>query len=122
MKAVAYKVKAFVFGIVKPTLWVQNNTYSPAVDDFVRDIIDNNTSFDDYSEHTVTFGGITIWVSNYPYSYGTVHNIKGSRSLPKGRPSRLTIWQLKRYIDRCREAHARELLSIENVFLSKLSK
>lgn len=71
--------------IFKPSYWVMNENYNPAIDKIMSKLIDNHdlVIIDSY---TAKLGDHTIWIANQPYCCFYFYPKKLS-----GRPSRLTI-------------------------------
>lgn len=116
-------VKDMLFAVTHPSFLIQQNKYSPVVDEFVDHLIERNVAIDSHDNYTVTIGDIEIWTSNYPYAYGRIHHVTDSvTNVPKGRPSRRNIWRLKMYVDSHIATKDRDILSMESVFMSKMLK
>lgn len=78
-----------------------NERYSERWDKELNKMIDQDNMVINYfinSEfYSVNFGDIKVWVSNYPYGYGSPHD---NTKIPNNiRPSRETIERLKKYVD-----------------------
>jgi hypothetical protein len=87
--------------ILNPIWWHMNDRYSKRWDIELNRLIDQDNGVIDYMDKDrffeIKFGDIAVWISNYPYGYGTPHNNIGlSNDI---RPSRKTIERLKEYVD-----------------------
>ena len=67
--------------------------YNPYIDDFLNDIIDRRVELE-LTEHTVNIGDVRIWISNYPYNYGSIYEHEPHIS---GRPSLTVIKAFREY-------------------------
>jgi hypothetical protein len=93
------KITNFLRFLIRPEFWVMNYDFHPAWDRKVNDTLDNvtnakfsyNTPCEEYL--TCEINGLSIWIGNYPYGFGTF-GIHGTQ-----RPSRATIVRLKRFVD-----------------------
>lgn len=82
-----------LYFIINPRWWIMNHSYCLNWDKKVNDLLDKHKFESDGT--TVKLGDITIWLGNYPYSYGQRFSIAiGSRTFGP-RPSRYTIWRIK---------------------------
>lgn len=84
-------VNDFIWVILHPGFWSMNEHYSEAVDEIVEHIIQENIAPSSTSTHIVSFGEFNFWTGNYPYSYGTINNL---------RPSRKNVKRLQNHIMR----------------------
>ena len=88
--------------IFMPHFWLMQNEYSKRWDLELNQLMDEKSSIIGYYNHldnsylTAKIGGSTIWIGNYPYSYG----IGSMFQQPEVRPSRQTILRLKNYINK----------------------
>lgn len=77
-----------------PPFWILLHSYCPLVDELVNKIIDEDLG-ERYSKfHWIAVLNETkvyIWVQNYPFGYGEIADTKR-------RPSRSTIFKLRKYI------------------------
>lgn len=78
--------------MVNPRWWVMNNIYNEKWDRELNNLLDNY-KLKDIDKYTAVLNGIEIWISNYPYAYGTVHT-----NGHYGRPSRSTIYRLRQRV------------------------
>lgn len=92
MKSVFEFIKSLQF-IFKPSHWIRNRSTSLAVDEMINKIIckDLVKSFNEYEAKTSN--GLTVWISNYPYSYATIAGYNGM-------PSRSTVQKFGRYMEK----------------------
>lgn len=65
-------------------------------DRLINTLIDGDM-FDLKSDYAIKSGGLVVWISNYPSSFGYPYDCGLSSSLTITRP---TKWKLKRYIER----------------------
>lgn len=104
MKKIIEFIKNLQF-LFMPNYWLMHYRYSKEWDEIVNLLIEKEEPvFEKINSldgriYNVSFGEVTIWIQNYPYSYGTpsptVSNYKGERF----RPSRLTIKKLYNFIE-----------------------
>ena len=102
--------------IVRANFWNIREKYDPEIDAFINEIMDRNIE-GKIREHSVGYGDVEVWISNYPYSYGTIY-------IPpqEGRPSLYTVYKFKKFID-IQKYHIRkrqilnraDLLSIDRI-------
>ena len=102
------KIKKFFLNlqfIFKPIYWMPLNPYSDHWDKVLNNLIDSDkgelgdVNSIDGQIYTIKFGDVEVWIQNYPYSYGHIHS-SGGETLPKHRPSRLTIKKLEKMVER----------------------
>ena len=80
-------VKSLRF-IFMPGHWNRIRPYSAAWDQHVRRSIASG-DVRDVTQYTARVGGVTTWIANYPYGYGSPHGIG-----PDVMPSRQTVVDL----------------------------
>jgi len=74
-----------------PRFWIMNNPYNKEYDKKLNEMLDKY-ELEDVGRYTGKLGNKTLWLSNYPYSYGTLYE----ESLYGGmRASRMTILRLR---------------------------
>ncbi len=78
--------------MINPRWWVMNNIYNEKWDRELNYLLDNY-KLKDIDNYTAALNGVEIWISNYPYAYGTVHT-----NGHYGRPSRSTIYRLRQRV------------------------
>lgn len=99
-------MKKFLISIqflFRPSFWIMNHRYNKCWDDFISYIIDNGikpTVIDEFSmvvhvDGDTTSDGVSVWLENYPYAYGTSYSRGGG---VRARPSRYNIVRLDKYI------------------------
>jgi len=92
------RIKSLQF-IFKPNYWMMNEPFNKDWDHKLNLLMDKfEPVFADVNPldgliHTVSFGGIVVWIENYPYAYATPDYYS------RIRPSRLTIQRLYRMIN-----------------------
>lgn len=98
------KLSNFFFRLIRPSTWNDQCEVSMRVDEFVNKLIDDDL-FIGYEElHTANFktkSGVIvgIWVSNFPYSYGTIYRRDGELvEIDKLGPSMQTRYKLASYL------------------------
>lgn len=82
--------------IFMPDFWLMNYKYNWKWDKILNDNISKGVVVR-ISACECQVGDVLVWVSNYPYGYGTPFTLKLGE-LP--RPSRRTILKLKKLIDK----------------------
>lgn len=89
-------IKDVLFTITHPASWLMLNNYDADYDKFINKIIDDKTEIISgfFTSEVMINPSVTIWTSNFPYSYGNIYYPRES----KDRPSRRTIYRLKKYI------------------------
>lgn len=103
--------------IVRPNFWTIREKYDPLVDKFINEIMDRNIE-GKFKSYTVEYGDVDVWISNYPYSYGTIY----SPNHNQGRASLYTVYKFKKFIDQ-QQLHSKitqmsnkaDLLSIDRI-------
>jgi hypothetical protein len=79
-----------------------NQSFSQEWDDQLNQLMDkfepvlDRPNSLDGAIYTVKFGGHCVWVSNYPYGYGTPYDF--FNNVDRVRPSRLTILRLHKLV------------------------
>lgn len=62
-------MRKFDWGRLNPRFWLQNYPTSDEWDMILNDLLDKHPVVRD-GDYAVKVGPITVWTSNYPYSYG----------------------------------------------------
>lgn len=73
----------YLFRILRPRYWMQNEPTNPLYSRALERMIDMNAAITDVGEHTCRIAGVEIWIGNYPYSYG--HDYNNNIGLPTAR-------------------------------------
>lgn len=68
---------------LNPKFWIMLNHYSPDLDKFINDALNEGHIFQDVGKYHASLKGVSFWVENYPYGAFSI----GYRF----RPSRATI-------------------------------
>lgn len=90
-----WKLKNWLFRLIHPSFWIQNEPTCWEWDAQVRELIAyiERAPFEvRVDQYTAEAGGITLWTSNYPYSYG--HTLSGGAN--KVLPAPITRVRLRR--------------------------
>ena|SRR5690554_2577850 len=87
------RLRDWAFAITRPGYWLSNHRASKTIDDLVNAIIDNDLieEVDQYKARTPS--GMSLWIANYPYSYGSIYGEFGAL------PYRRTRKRLRDYIE-----------------------
>lgn len=103
--------------VFRANFWTIREKYDKTLDTFINDIMDRDIE-GKFSSYTVKYGDVEIWISNYPYSYATIH----TPVYHTGRPSLYTIYKFKKFIDAKRLRHdtnylkkKADLLSVDRI-------
>lgn len=84
--------------LLLPRYWLQNESTDYAWDETLNHILDQAKNVE-VEDRVVTIDGVSIWVSNYPYSYGDTHSRLFSKKMPKtGLPKVATRKRLRRFV------------------------
>lgn len=84
-----------IYFIINPKWWLMNDPYDKSWDKKINELLDTHLIKLD-PQYTARIGNNCIWVSNYPYAYGSSYNnFIGSTN---HRPSRYTIWRIRKRI------------------------
>lgn len=62
----------FDWGRLDPRFWLQNEPTNWEWDTILNDLLDHHEPKLGYL--TVTLGNVEVWVSNWPYAYGSPHS------------------------------------------------
>ena len=91
----------FVTSIINPTYWFSNAKVNYEYDKKLRKALENPV-FTDIGPYTCKINGKTIWISNYPYAYGSPWNgFKGVDLLPR-RCTRIVLRsELNKHLSNC---------------------
>lgn len=81
---------SFVYVIVHPGYWLQNEQYSAIWDEQLKKLLATH-KFKNYDRYNASLGGLRIWVSNHPYASFTFKHV---------RPKRTTILKAHRQLMR----------------------
>jgi hypothetical protein len=77
-----------------PDAWIMNEWYNPHLDRYLRTAI-NLGMVEGFRDPALRVGGLSIWIRNYPYAYGTIHPMEDVADL-SGRPSFVVIRRLRK--------------------------
>lgn len=80
-----WKLKNWLFRLTHPSFWVQNEPTCWEWDTRVQELIAyiERAPYEvRVGQHTTGVGSITLWTSNYPYSYGHTWAGAASKALP----------------------------------------
>lgn len=80
-----------------PSYWTMNYPFSLGWDIYLRSLMRDHKVIR-RSRHTVYLGDQAVWIENYPYAFGTPY-VDSKNEIEKIRPSRLTIYELKKKIE-----------------------
>lgn len=102
---------------LRTNFWTIREKYDKTIDTFINDIMDRDIE-GKFSSYTVKYGDVEIWISNYPYSYATIH----FPVWQDGRPSLHTVYKFKKFIDAKKLQHdvkylkrKADLLSVDRI-------
>ncbi len=73
-----------------------NDPYSHKVDTLINELLDKFEPTE-VGDHTCKLGTTKVWITNYPYAYGEIHDLNYPE-LVDLRPSRLTMKRLRKAI------------------------
>ena len=87
--------------------------YSAEWDRILTDLLDT-FEVEEVGMHTVTLGGVEVWIGNRPYADGTQHRVPYGTPVPRvssnARPSNATLERLRAVVDRTsNEARRKEM-------------
>lgn len=88
-----------------PKYWYQNSPTDWEWDAILNDILDNAKEVK-LSTHITEIDGVTIWTSNWPYSYGTLYY----KGLYQGLPSIKTRHRLKNLVEAAHKEQLRQTI------------
>lgn len=96
-----------IYFISSPKWWIMNHPFNKELDELLISKI-NNYEITDLNGYTCKIGGIEVWIKNYPYAYGRIYNglngdLTHNQIVSSIRPSRSTIFKLKRKVDKYKE-------------------
>lgn len=86
-------IKDYLFRIFRPDFWIQVAPTNEALSAKIERAIDSESPVTIVDEFTIKMAGMELWVENYPYGYGGLHNSPLSE-LPTARVRA----KLKKYI------------------------
>ncbi len=90
------KFKDWLTVTLNPMYWISNGRISRALDRKLNALMDSGVEPTNVSSYTSYLGQYRVWISNYPYAYGSIENIEGMGNVY---PYRRTRVRLRRYID-----------------------
>ena len=90
------KIYWFFYRLIRPSFWFFNEKYDKSCDDIIDYVVDNNIGSVEFGGYLLNCGEFSIWISNYPYSYGMIYHPYSSEF----RPSVEKILKLKNYINK----------------------
>lgn len=73
----------FLYRLIRPNFWIQNYRTDYLYDDLLNKMLDKY-DIEIVDTFTVKIEGIEIWVSNYPYAYGSNYG-QSDKVLPRPR-------------------------------------
>ena len=85
-------IREFFWRLFRPSFWYQGGETSLVWDQALTEFMDEGKPVQNIDNFTCVIGGVTIWLGNYPYSYGNIYG--DGNTLPLGR----TRIKLKDYI------------------------
>lgn len=80
-----------------PSFFVMCDHYDKDWDDCLNYIMDKKIPIKNYDGYVLKAKDVPIWVSNYPFAYGTPWGLRHESR--KKRASRYTIYRFKKYVD-----------------------
>lgn len=93
MKKILGLIADIVFTLAHPSHWIRLRSTNKCLDEFILEAL-KNPKFESYGRYTIVLNGVILWIGNYPYSFGYVHNSPDTA----GMPSRRTVAKLKKAI------------------------
>jgi len=98
-------MKNFLKILFNPAIWFLNYPVSKKWDKLLNEVLDSpNLHIKQEGPYTVSINGLKVWVSNYPYAYGTPYLIHAS-------PRRTTILKLKKMMDKLEKSRKDQSLN-----------
>ena len=76
------RLSDFFYRLVRPEFWVQIYRTDYKYDEILNDLLDSH-EIEIITSNFIKLNGIVIWVSNYPYAYGTPYG--ADEMLPRPR-------------------------------------
>jgi hypothetical protein len=92
------KLKDYFTILTRPSHWLRNEPTDLVWDEALNRLLDEFPVAKG-SEFTVTLGDNTVWVANYPYSYGNYYGNQFGGKVGKLLPKRTTVLRLRRAVD-----------------------
>lgn len=83
--------------VMMPDFWVMIHSYNSRWDKLLNEAIDKG-DISLKGEYICVVGGLKVWISGFPHSYGTPYTLK-LYNVP--RPARRTVLRLKRLLENC---------------------
>lgn len=80
-----WKLKNWLFRLTHPSFWVQNGRTCWEWDTLVQELIAyiERAPYEvRVSQYTAEVGSITLWISNYPYCFGSTRTGAAGKVLP----------------------------------------
>lgn len=84
------KIKTLFRILVTPSCWLRNRETDNDISAFINNALDNGCTIVIIDRFTVKLDGLTLWVRNYPYSFG----YDCTYSSCSGLPDRETVFRL----------------------------
>jgi hypothetical protein len=100
------KLKDIFFAITHPKMWIMLYAYDATLDKELNELVEagekfkpaDGQPFDNGVVYDVTIGDLHLWVGNYPYGFFTQTDKSGFRGPRPSRPSRRTIFNLRKKV------------------------
>ena len=89
-----------------PLYWLQNEPTDQGWDQALNMLLNKHEPEVGNGPHTVTIGGVEVWIGNWPYAYGKAYGKHSS-----GLPTVVTRKRLRKAVDAARLRHFMALAS-----------
>ncbi len=93
MNNIFNKIYWFLFFLIRPHFWGLQNEYNEKLDTALRKKLEEGRKFTSINKYDASFGGLELWIANYPYACMSVGN-----STNELRPSREVIYKLNKQL------------------------
>lgn len=91
-------VKDFFYRLLRPRHWLRNYKTCKEWDSFLNELLDSNL-VEKERNCSVKIGEVGVWISNYPYAYGSPYS-----------PYELDILPKPRTVDRLRKREVEDMI------------
>lgn len=93
------KLKDIFTIITSPTHWFRLGRTSKELSYRLNNLMDAGAEVEIYS-YRAKLGSVNLWVSNYPYAYGSLLRDSPFSALEEDIPDRITVIRLRNYISK----------------------
>lgn len=112
-----WKIKNYLFRVTHPAFWIQVGELDWEWDTLLNRLLDAEPKVSNVSRYTCRLNGMTVWISNYPHSYGAFYT--GLHGKESGLPAPITRKRLYKYVSCYRNKQRLEMYTLAEESLNR---